>query len=94
MGVRAYVLLDVAKGKSQDVARALRGKSGVVMVDIVEGPPDVVAVLEASERLILADLVTQASEAVESLINRVYLLPVRGEVAAPRLSEPVGRRRK
>jgi hypothetical protein len=94
MGVRAYVLLDVAKGKSQDVARALRGKRGVVMVDVVEGPPDVVAVLEASERLILADLVTQASEAVESLINRVYLLPVRGEVTAPRLSEPVGRRRK
>jgi hypothetical protein len=45
---RAYVLLDIQRNKSQEVAKALRDKPGVVAVDIVEGPPDVVAVLEAS----------------------------------------------
>jgi hypothetical protein len=38
MGARAYVLLDIANGKSEQVAKALQGKPGVMMADLLEGP--------------------------------------------------------
>jgi hypothetical protein len=77
---RAYMLLDIQKNKSQEVAKALQGKPGVVVVDIVEGPPDVVAVLEASGRLKLAETTAQVLESVETLVNCVSLLPVQDDI--------------
>ena len=62
------------------MAKALRDKPGVVAVDIVEGPPDVVAVLEASERLKLAERTVQVLESVETLVNCVSLLPVQDDI--------------
>jgi hypothetical protein len=37
MSAKAYVLLNVVHEKQQQVVRALRGKPGVLMVDVVEG---------------------------------------------------------
>ncbi len=85
MCARVYVLLDVVEGKSDEVAQALRGKPGVVIADMLEGPPDVVMVLEASERIELGELMMRAFDAVETMVDGVYLLPVRKEmgVAGP-----------
>ena len=77
---RAYVLLDIQENKSKEVAKALRNKPGVVAVDIVEGPPDVVAVLEASERLKLAETTMHVLESVETLVDCVSLLPVQDDI--------------
>jgi hypothetical protein len=77
---RAYVLLDIQRSNSQAVAKALRDKPGVVAVDIVEGPPDVIAVLEASERLKLAETTARVLESVETLVNCVSLLPVQDDI--------------
>jgi hypothetical protein len=77
---RAYVLLDIQRSKPQAVAKALRDKPGVVAVDIVEGPPDVVAVLEESERLKLAETTARVLESVETLVNCVSLLPVQDDI--------------
>jgi hypothetical protein len=77
---RAYVLLDIQESKFKEVAKALRNKPGVVAVDIVEGPPDVVAVLEASERLKLAETTMHVLEAVETLVDCVSLLPVQDDI--------------
>jgi len=77
---RAYVLLGIQESKSKEVAKALRNKPGVVAVDIVEGPPDVVAVLEASERLKLAETIMHVLESVETLVDCVSLLPVQDDI--------------
>ena len=77
---RAYVLLDIQENKSKEVAKALRNKPGVVAVDIVEGPPDVVAVLEASERLKLTETTMHVLESVETLVDYVSLLPVQDDI--------------
>ena len=77
---RAYVLLDIQESKSKEVAKALRNKPGVVAVDIVEGPPDVVAVLEASERLKLTETTMHVLESVETLVDYVSLLPVQDDI--------------
>jgi len=79
MSARAYVLLDIADGKSERVAQALRGKPGVVMADPLEGPPDVMVVLEASQRLRLAKLTVQALASVETVIKEVQLLPAQDD---------------
>ena len=50
MGARAYVLLDVTDSRAGDVAKVLRVRPGVVKADLREGPPDVVVVVEASNR--------------------------------------------
>jgi len=74
--VRVYVLLRLAKGDPEQVAQALRRKPGVLMADPLEGPPDVIVVVEASERQKLADLTIQALSSVETMIENVRLLPI------------------
>jgi hypothetical protein len=79
MGARAYVLLDIADGESEQVAKALQGMPGVMMADLLEGPPDVIVVLEAFERPTLAELTIQALTSVENAIKSVRLLPTQDE---------------
>jgi hypothetical protein len=76
MSVRAYVLLHLAKGNPALVAQALRRKPGVLMADPLEGPPDVIVVVEAPERQKLANLTVQALSSVETMIENVRLLPI------------------
>jgi hypothetical protein len=76
MNVRAYVLLRLVKGNPALVAQALRHKPGVLMADPLEGPPDVIVVIEAPERQKLADLTVRALSSVETMIENVRLLPI------------------
>ena len=75
--VRAYILLRTVQGKSDQVVTALRGMPGVAEVDLVEGPPDVVLVVEASARQDLARYVVEAVGAVETMTEDLSLLPAR-----------------
>ena len=72
---RVYVLLNVTGGKPDEVAQTLRRKPGVVAVDVLEGPPDIVMVVEASTRQRLAELTIQALASVEATTQAVQLLP-------------------
>ena len=76
MSARAYVLLDVVQGDPAEVVRALRGRTGVIMADVIEGPPDVVMVVEARGRHRLAELTIEALSAVENMTGDLKLLPV------------------
>lgn len=49
MKKRAYVLIDAEKGQSSSVVIALSEKPGVLAADVVWGPHDVVAVVEADD---------------------------------------------
>ena len=82
MSAKAYVLLNVVHEKQEQVVRALRGKLGVLMVDVVEGPPDVVVVLEARNRQKLAKLTVQALALVETMTEELQLLPTTGRLNA------------
>ncbi len=77
MGARAYVLLDVTGSRSGDVAKVLRGRPGVVRADLLEGPPDVIVVVEASNRQELAELTVQLLASVETMTEHLQLLPTR-----------------
>ena len=93
MSAKAYVLLNVVHEKQEQVVRALRGKPGVLMVDVVEGPPDVVVVVGARGRQKLAKLTIQALALVEAITEEVQLLPTRGRLNARGVSKSSRTRR-
>ncbi|MEE8413050.1 MAG: hypothetical protein V3R96_00720 [Dehalococcoidales bacterium] len=76
MSARAYVLLDVTGEKAEHVAQTLRSKPGVAIADLLEGPPDVVLMVEAPNRQKLAKLTVGALASVESMTEDIWLLPV------------------
>jgi hypothetical protein len=78
---RVYILLDIADGKSGEVAQSLSGRPGVVKVDLLEGPPDLLAICEAFNRQKLAELTVEVLATVEQLTKNMCLLPVRGKSA-------------
>ena len=94
MSPRVYVLLDIEDFKSEQAAQTLRGKSGVVMADALEGPHDAIMVIEASERDKLVELTMEALESVESMTEDVHLLPTQDESNTYASSKPARRRRK
>lgn len=77
MGTKVYVLLDVIEGKLEQVVQTLPGKPGVVEVDLLEGSPNVMVVVEAPERKKLAEWTIQALASVEKMTEGVQLLPTR-----------------
>ena len=79
MSHRVYVLLDIADGKSEEVARSLWGRPGVIKADLLEGPPDLLLICEAFNRETLAKLTVEALAAVEQVTENVCLLPVRNQ---------------
>ncbi|MBI4303680.1 MAG: hypothetical protein HY665_05030 [Chloroflexi bacterium] len=88
MSAKAYVLLDIIKGKSEQAVQTLRGKPGVVMADVLEGPPDLILVVEAPQRQKLATLVTQALASVETVTENLQLLPAQDGVVVRTLAGP------
>jgi hypothetical protein len=75
MSDRAYILLDIVHGKAEQATEVLQESPGVVMADALEGPPDVIVVIEAPKRQQLAKLIIQALTSVEIMTEHVCLLP-------------------
>jgi len=77
VSARAYLLLNIVQGKAEEAARLLRDEVGVVAVDMLEGPPDIIALMEASGRSTLARLAVRVIASVEALTEDIQLLPAR-----------------
>ena len=54
---KAFVLIDVEKGRATDVVITLNGKPGILAANVILGPHDVIAVVEAADIDALARLV-------------------------------------
>ena len=74
MCTRVYILLKTIEGKSEKVAQALRFKPGIMMVDLIEGPSDIIVTIEASERKQLAQYLMPTIAAVDSVTEDLHLL--------------------
>lgn len=75
MSDRAYILLHVTRGKSDLAAQVLRGRDGVKVLDVLEGPPDLMLVIEAFGRQELAELTIQTLASVEPMTEGLQVLP-------------------
>jgi len=78
IGDRVYVLLSIVEGKAEQAAQALRGMSGVVTVDCLEGDPSLLVTLQAPCRTTLVELLMPVLAAVDGIIEDLHLLVSRG----------------
>lgn len=67
--------MDVVDGKCEQVTQVLRGRPRVITADLLQGPPQVIMVVEAPERQRLARLMVQAIAEVEMMTEDIQLLP-------------------
>ncbi len=58
METKAFILVETAVGKTREVARALKSVEGIKTVDIVTGPFDIIAMMEARDIASIGDVVT------------------------------------
>lgn len=72
---RVYILLDIKEGKTEQVAKVLQQSRGVIMADVVDGSPDVIAVVEGTDREQLVEMTVQALNSVGDIIERIRFLP-------------------
>ena len=73
---RAYVLVETAVGRVSGIAVALRGMPGLVSVDSITGPYDLIIVLEAESLAEVAELVTEHVHTIGGVVRTVTCLAV------------------
>ena len=77
MATRAYVLIETTAGRIHHVVEELQEMPGLIFVDPVAGPYDVIAVFEADDLAAVGDLVTMHVQAIPG-INRTLTCPSLG----------------
>ncbi len=86
MNDKVYILLDIVNGNTERVVQVMRETPGVVSVEELEGPPDVILVMEASERQQLAKVTIQALALVGTMAERIQLLPINKIASSPAIA--------
>ncbi|MBM3934592.1 MAG: Lrp/AsnC family transcriptional regulator [SAR202 cluster bacterium] len=76
MATKAYILIETAVGKSKTVAKELRALKGVVTVDAVTGPYDIISVVNAPDLNSVGDLVTSEIHTIDGILRTVTCLSV------------------
>jgi hypothetical protein len=71
---RIYVLLSVSQGKEEYAAMRLCKVPGVIIIDFLEGDPNLLFMIEAENRLELADSLMKALSAPGDIIEDLDLL--------------------
>ncbi|MFC2038155.1 hypothetical protein ACFLUG_00070 [Chloroflexota bacterium] len=87
MSDKVYVLLDVTEWKTEQVVEKLRSIAGVRIVDLIEGNPNVIVLIEAPDRQTLAETTMQVISSAENMIQDLKLLPVCNETEIKKTPE-------
>lgn len=76
MATRAYILIETAVGKTNDVAARLRPMPNMKSVDTVTGPYDIIAVVEAKDLPSIGTLISEGMHKVPGIVKTVTCLAV------------------
>ncbi len=76
MTTRAYILIETAVGKTNDVATRLRKLEPMKSVDTVTGPFDIIAVAEADDLPSIGNLISDGMHQVPGIVKTVTCLSV------------------
>ena len=77
MAAKAFILIETTMGKTKEVVIILERAEGVVSVDSVTGPYDVIAVVEVPDVNALGDLVTKHMHSVDGVARTVTCITAR-----------------
>lgn len=75
---KAFILIETAVGKTRDVVEALSKVDELVAVDVVTGPYDIIAVLEATDLNSVGEVVTNYIHTIVGIVRTVTCLAVSG----------------
>ena len=78
MTTRAYLLLETAVGKTRDVATQLKSVENMEAVDVVTGPYDIIALIEAEDINSIGDIVTSKIHIIPGVVRSVTCVAVGG----------------
>ena len=76
MATRAFILIETAVGKTKKVVMALEGLNGITSVNVVTGPYDIIAVMEAETLGSIGDIVTGNVHTIGGIHRTVTCLAV------------------
>ncbi len=71
MAAKAFILIEVQVGRTTQVAEALRGIPGVRFADVITGPHDVIACVEAADMTTVAETVTGQVQGVRGVLKTI-----------------------
>ena len=74
MAVKAYVLIETQVGKTKEVVEAIRWLKGVALVDVVTGPYDAIAVIQAATLNEIGDLIVAKVHPIAGISRTVTCL--------------------
>jgi len=77
LATRAYILIETAVGKTNDVSAALKDMEMMKAVDTVTGPFDIIAVAEADDLSSIGDLISDGMHGIPGIVKTVTCLSVR-----------------
>ena len=78
MAAKAFVLVETTVGRSREVTAALRQLAGIKSVDMVTGPYDVIAIIEARTLGDIGDIVTGKIHPIVGISRTVTCLAIEG----------------
>lgn len=76
MATRAYVLIETAVGKTKEVVSALRGNEGMITVDAVTGPYDIIVHVEGPDLTWVGNRVTSHIHSVSGVTRTITCLAI------------------
>jgi hypothetical protein len=74
MSYKAYVIMDSPAEKAARMVETLRGRPGVVSVDLLEDSPQLIMVVEAAQRKKLAKLTVHAISSADNMATVTQLI--------------------
>jgi DNA-binding Lrp family transcriptional regulator len=71
MTTQAVILIEIAVGKTKEVAESLKGVAGIQSTFLVTGPYDVIAVIEAPDMRGIGNLVEEKIHSLSGVTRTV-----------------------
>ena len=76
MASKAFILIETAVGKTREVASTLKSVEGMQSVEVVTGPYDVIAVIDAPDINTMGTLVTEKIHTLSGVVRTVTCVAV------------------
>ena len=76
MKTRAYILIETSVGSTAQVATELKKIDGMIAVDMVTGPFDIIAVVEADNLVDIGGIVSTKMHQVGGIVKTITSLAV------------------
>ena len=75
----AFVLINVALGKEEEVLDMLRNIEGISLVSCVFGAYDIVTKVQATELLVMRSIITEMKRKIEHIRSTLALMIIDGQ---------------